>query len=94
MKNWLSKLNPWATIRSLRAQVNYLEGRFDEVSERAEDAERRAFHRASEYWQYQVETAREREKNAMAHVVQLANITPPKFTVVQEAEFRRAMDAN
>lgn len=72
--NW----NPW----KLRERIAYLEGRIDEISERAEDAEARAFDRAARYYQFQLERSRETERAAMAHVMQMASLTVnPAFTV-------------
>lgn len=62
------KWNPW----KLRERIAYLEGRLDEVTERAEDAEARAFDRAAHYYQFQLERSRETEKAALAHVMQTA----------------------
>lgn len=78
----LSYLTPWRTIATLKNRVSYLEGRLDEVADRAEDAEARAFDRAARYYQFQLERARDAEKAAMAGVMQaVSNMPIPPFMI-------------
>lgn len=75
--NW----NPW----KLRERIAYLEGRLDEVTERAEDAEARAFDRAARYYQFQLERSRDAEKAALAHVMQMTSLTVSPAFIVPDA---------
>lgn len=77
--------NPWRIIRELRAQVAHLEGRLDEVSERAEEAEGRAFYRAARHWQFEYEREREAKMAAIQQMSQLANLTPIAHFVPKDA---------
>ena len=81
------KWNPW----KLRERIAYLEGRLDEVAERAEDAEARAFDRAARYYQFQLERSRDAERAAMANAMQMASLTvSPAFTAL--GDFGKGQD--
>jgi len=74
--------NPWRTIRELRARIAYLEGRMDEVCERAEEAEERAFHRASGHYYQRLRIEEERNRHMAEQMIQLSNLSlsPGLFT--------------
>lgn len=73
--NWKALLNPWGEARRLRAQLAYLEGRCDEIADRAEYAEERAFRRASEHY-YARSRMVEEQLKAQQQLVNIANLQP------------------
>lgn len=82
--SWKQALNPWGLIRTLRERVAYLEGRLDEVAERAEDAEARAFHRASKYYFDRLHFEEQRNAEMIARMSDLASMAPPPFLRQQQ----------
>lgn len=69
-------LNPWRVIRDLRVRNAYLEGRLDEVTERAEEAEERAFHRASDHYYQRSRMVEEQLKATQQRLVDIASLQP------------------
>jgi hypothetical protein len=75
-------LNPWRVIRKLRERNAYLEGRCDEIAERAEEAEERAFRRASEHYYSRSRMVEEHLRATQEQLVTLSSLQPIKPFVI------------
>lgn len=69
-------LNPWRAIRELRERNAYLEGRCDEIAERAEEAEERAFRRAAEHYYARSRMVEEQLRATQEQMVSLSRLQP------------------
>ena len=74
--NWKAILNPWGELRRLRSQLAYMEGRCDEISDRAEEAEERAFRRASEHYYSRSRMVEEQLRATQQQLVDITSLQP------------------
>lgn len=74
---WARLINPWALIAQLEAQNAALEQKCEELWSRAEDAEDRAFRRASEHYYHRSRMVEEQLKATQQQLVNIASLTPP-----------------
>ena len=81
--------NPFRIIRELRRDLAHLEGRVMEMREQLDEAETRAFHRASEHNFHRLRVAEERERAARDELWKIANLTAPVGLVIDPQFFSK-----
>lgn len=77
--NWKRIFNPWAALREADTTIAILQDRLDDARARADDAEDKAFHRASDhYWQRNrmIEAQLEYTQKQMTTIASLTPIPP------------------
>jgi DNA-binding ferritin-like protein len=88
--DWKALLNPWGCNRQLRERAAYLEGRLDEVAERAEEAEGRAFRRASEHYYIRMRQIEAQNEHLIKQMTDIANLTPRPIVFRDAVSFMNA----
>lgn len=77
-------LNPWRELRQARETIAILEDRCEEYRERADEAERRAFGYASDYYHRRLRMEEERSATAMQQLADIASLTPMKPVIAPD----------
>jgi hypothetical protein len=80
----LDKLNPWKTIRRLRAEIADLEETNRLVEQWARDAERQAFYKAEEHFKQRIAHLQAHNDALLQQWMDIDSLTPRPVIILRE----------
>lgn len=78
---WRRILNPWGVLRDAELENAALVQKCDDLWRRCEDAEHKAFQRASAHYYSRTKMIEAQLEYTQKQMLEVVNLTPPKFAI-------------